>query len=118
PEEPCILYNKDTKLILFLYVDDMLVIAPQEQHDQVNHFKAVLHSKYGIKDLGEATSFLNIRILRNIKAKKLWICQDGYIDKLAVRFGIDASMRTPTPLMSSCHPRTFEGQATLNHISE
>jgi hypothetical protein len=68
--------------------------------------------------LGEAISFLNIRILRDTKAKKLWICQDGYIDKLGVKFGIDRSMRTATPLISSYHPQPFEGQATIQQISE
>ena len=118
PDEPCILINKETNLILFLYVDDLLVIAQPEYLQQVNEFKAAVHSKYGIKDLGEAISFLNIRILRDIKAKKLWICQDGYIDKLCVKFGIDQSMRTATPLISSYHPQPFEGQATIQQISE
>jgi len=118
PDEPCILINKETHLILFLYVDDLLVIAQPENLQQVNEFKAAVHNKYGIKDLGEAISFLNIRILRNIKAKKLWICQDGYIDKLCVKFGIDQSMRTTTPLISSYRPQPFEGQATIQQISE
>jgi hypothetical protein len=68
--------------------------------------------------LGEAISFLNIRILRDIKAKKLWICQDGYIDKLCVKFGIDELMRTATPLISSYRPQPFEGQATIQQIIE
>ena len=117
PDEPCILINKETHLILFLYVDDLLVIAQPECLQQINEFKTAVH-KYGIKDLGEATSFLNIRILRDIKAKKLWICQDGYVDKLCVKFGIDQSMRTATPLISSYRPQPFEGQATIQQISE
>ena len=118
PDEPCILINKETHLILFLYVDDLLVIAQPECLQQINEFKTAVHNKYGIKDLGEATSFLNIRILRDIKAKKLWICQDGYVDKLCVKFGIDQSMRTATPLISSYRPQPFEGQATIQQISE
>ncbi|KAM6506366.1 hypothetical protein FSOLCH5_15475 [Fusarium solani] len=118
PDEPCILINNETQLILFLYVDDLLIIAQPEYLQQVNEFKAAVHSKYGIKDLGEAISFLNIRILRDIKAKKLWICQDGYIDKLCVKFGIDQSMRTATPLTSSYRPQPFEGQATIQQITE
>jgi len=118
PDEPCILINKETQIILFVYVDDLLVITQPQNIQQVNEFKTAVHSKYGIKDLGEAISFLNIRILRDIKAKKLWICQDGYIDKLCVKFGIDQSMRTATPLISSYRPQKFEGQATIQQISE
>ena len=118
PDEPCILINNETHLILFLYVDDLLVIAQPEYLQHVHEFKSAVHSKYGIKDLGEAISFLNIRILRDTKAKKLWICQDGYIDKLGVKFGMDQSMRMATPLISSYHPQPFEGQATIQQISE
>ncbi|KAF6518394.1 hypothetical protein HZS61_002472 [Fusarium oxysporum f. sp. conglutinans] len=118
PDEPCILINNETQLILFLYVDDLLIIAQPEYLQQVNNFKAAVHSKYEIKDLGEAISFLNIRILRDVNAKKLWICQDGYINKLGVKFGIDQSMRTATPLTSSYRPQSFEGQATIQQITE
>ncbi|RKK11230.1 hypothetical protein BFJ67_g18113, partial [Fusarium oxysporum f. sp. cepae] len=118
PDEPCILINNETQLILFLYVDDLLIIAQPEYLQQVNNFKAAVHRKYEIKDLGEAISFLNIRILRDVNAKKLWICQDGYINKLGIKFGIDQSMRTATPLTSSYHPQSFEGQATIQQITE
>jgi hypothetical protein len=118
PDEPCILINQDTHLILFLYVDDLLVIAQPEYLQQVKDFKAAMHSKYGIQDLGEAKTFLNIRILRDIKAKKLWICQDGYIDKLCVKFGIDKSQRVTSPLISSYRAQPFEGQSTMQQMSE
>ncbi|KAF6518157.1 hypothetical protein HZS61_002235 [Fusarium oxysporum f. sp. conglutinans] len=118
PDEPCILINNETQLILFLYVDDLLIIAQPEYLQQVNNFKAAVHRKYEIKDLGEAISFLNIRILRDVNAKKLWICQDGYINKLGIKFGIDQSMRTATPLTSSYRPQSFEGQATIQQITE
>ncbi|KAG7424317.1 Copia protein [Fusarium oxysporum f. sp. raphani] len=98
--------------------NDLLIIAQPEYLQQVNNFKAAVHSKYEIKDLGEAISFLNIRILRDVNAKKLWICQDGYINKLGVKFGIDQPMRTATPLTSSYRPQSFEGQATIQQITE
>jgi hypothetical protein len=104
---------------LFLYVDDLLVIARQDCIHHIEQFKTTLNNKYGIKDLGEAMSFLNIRILRDLKAKKLWTCQDGYINKLCSKFGIDESSRTVAiPLMPSYRPNPFEGQATLQQITE
>jgi hypothetical protein len=113
-DEPYILINKDIGLILFLYVDDLLVIARQDCIHYIEQFKTTLNNKYGIKDLGKAMSFLNIRILRDLKAKKLWICQDRYIDKLYSKFGIDKSSKTVAiPLMPLYRPNPFEGQATL-----
>ena len=58
---------------MFLYVDDLLVITRQDCIYYIEQFKTTLNSKYRIKDLGEAKSFLNIRILRDFKVKKLWI---------------------------------------------
>jgi hypothetical protein len=109
PGEPCILINEDTGLILFLYVDDLLVVARQDCIGHIERSKTALDNKYGVKDLGEAMSFLNIRILRDLKAKKLWVYQDGYIDKLCSRFGIDESLRSvATPLVPSYRPNPFE----------
>jgi hypothetical protein len=62
---------------LFLYVDDLLVIARQDCIPYIEKSKTALNNKYAIKDLGEAMSFLNIRIPRNLKAIELWVCQDG-----------------------------------------
>jgi len=105
--------------MLFLYVDDLLIIAQPEYLQQVNNFKAAVHSKYEIKDLGEAISFLNISILRNTRDKKLWISQHGYIEKICTKFGIDDTGRTATtPLLSSYRPQQYEGQATLRQITE
>jgi hypothetical protein len=39
--------------------------------NHITQFKAAINNKYRIKDLGEAISFLNIRILRDRKVKKL-----------------------------------------------
>jgi hypothetical protein len=119
PDEPCILINNETGLILFLYVDDLLIIARKGCIHQINQFKAAVNDKYGIKDLGEAISFLNIRILRDTKAKKLWICQDSYVDRICIKYGIDGSMRAATtPLISLYRAQPFEGQATVQQITE
>ncbi|KAJ6119759.1 hypothetical protein N7523_004039 [Penicillium sp. IBT 18751x] len=41
-----------------------------------------------MKDLGEATRFIGIRITRDRATKRLWISQDAYIEKIAHRFHI------------------------------
>ncbi|KAE8852990.1 hypothetical protein PTNB73_10517 [Pyrenophora teres f. teres] len=45
PDEPCILINNQTGLILFLYVDDMLVIAQPECIHFIKDFKLKLNSR-------------------------------------------------------------------------
>jgi hypothetical protein len=57
-------------------VDDLLVIARQDCICHIEQSKTVLNNKYAIKDLGEAMSFLNIKIPRNLKAIEHCVCQD------------------------------------------
>ena len=50
------------KVIIFLYVDDLLIAASPSLLDSI---KQMLHQRFRMKDLGEATSLLNIEIIRN-----------------------------------------------------
>jgi len=42
--------------------------------------------KYEMRDLGELSWFLGIRVIRDRSQKKLWLCQDSYIKKIAATF--------------------------------
>ena len=65
-----------------------------------------------MNDLGELQWFLGIRILRDRASRKLWLCQDSYIEKIASSFHLPAGQKAPaTPLPTE--PLTkFEGTAT------
>lgn len=117
-EEPCLLINKDTGVIVFFYVDDFLLLGPPHQLKEINAIKTALHSKYGIKDLGPATSFLNIKITRDIESRKAWISQEAYIDKLISTFQLQAMLAHPirTPLPRDFKPTPHEKQATESQI--
>ena len=55
--------------------------------------------KVKLRELGTAKWFLGIRILRDRAAKKLWLCQDTYVSKLASRFNLRSDQRlADTPL--------------------
>ena len=70
PEDPCIVFH-DSGIIIFFYVDDFLFIGPRSQAQEIATLKKVLNEKYGIKDLGPTSSFLNIKITRDREAKML-----------------------------------------------
>ncbi|KAJ5131697.1 hypothetical protein N7448_005855 [Penicillium atrosanguineum] len=53
---------------------------------------------YELKDLGEATRFIGIRITRDRPTRKLWITQDAYIEKIAHRFYLTSTKPMKTPL--------------------
>ncbi|KAL1953521.1 hypothetical protein VTO42DRAFT_2638 [Malbranchea cinnamomea] len=63
--------------------------------------KACLMERYEMRDLGELRWFLELRILRDRLQRKVWICQDAYVDKIAHKFGIKANARVTTPLSQS-----------------
>jgi len=104
PDKPCLLTNNQTGIILFFYVNSLLAVTHAESLQSIEEFKLRVNSRYGIKDLREAISFLNISILRKIKDKKLWISQHGYIESICTTFGIDDSGGTATTPLSSYPP--------------
>jgi hypothetical protein len=48
--------------------------------------------------MGEASWFLGIRILRDSKQHKLWLCQDSYIASMAARYHLTGGRKVTTPL--------------------
>src|SRR5205823_14838218 len=44
--------------------------------------------------------FLGIRVIRNRDERKIWLCQDSYIDKIATKFHLEYHRSAQTPLPS------------------
>ena len=68
-EEPCLYYND--QLIVFFYVDDIIAAYRKRNLPKLETFKEHLIGRYKIKDLGNLTQFLEIRITRDRKSKKI-----------------------------------------------
>ena len=64
-------FYDDDFIILFLYVDDMLII----DHDstKIDRLKRELSKSFAMKDLGSAKQILGMKISRDRKNKKLWL---------------------------------------------
>ena len=108
PECACLFQN--TQLIVFFYVDDIVVLFHRSNRDAYEAFRKGLMSQFKLREIGELKWFLGIRILRDRIHHKLWLCQDSYISKIAARFGLEhTKARTPLamePLLK------FDGEAT------
>ena len=50
------------------------------------------------KDLGPARQILGMQIVRDRDAKKLWLSQEKYIQKVLRRFNMDKAKVVNTPL--------------------
>nr|GEU55403.1 retrovirus-related Pol polyprotein from transposon TNT 1-94 [Tanacetum cinerariifolium] len=83
-------------LYLVLYVDDMLIDAPNK--DQIRELKDQLSNEFDMKDLGAAKRILGMEIQRDKKIGKLTLSQTDYILKVLKKFNTSSCKPIPTPL--------------------
>lgn len=72
--------------IIVVYVDDMLVIA--QNLEALITVVALLRDRFKIRELGNVHYYLGMRIVRNRKAKKIYVIQDAYLQKLGIKYGL------------------------------
>ena len=89
-------FSDDDFVILLLYVDDMLIVG--RSTSRIEKLKQQLSHSFAMKDLGPAKQILGIRIIRDRKAKKLYLSQEKYIEKILQKFNMDKSKTVSSPL--------------------
>ena len=82
-------------MLCFFFVDDIAVLYDRRYTHQVDEFQKKLFARYEMRYIGEIEWFFGIRISRDRYHRLLILCQDFYIDKLAVKFNIDISKKAP-----------------------
>jgi len=97
-DEPCVYSKiKDGKVVfLILYVDDILIIG--NDVGSLTSVKMWLTKQFQMKDLGEASYVLGIRIFRDRKNKMLALSQASYIDKILEKYGMQDSKKGQQPM--------------------
>ena len=76
-------------LILFFYVDDIIVLSIKQNADKFQIFEKTLLMKFQMRIFEKLNWFLNIRIIRDRKSRKIWLCQNSYIEKIAAKFNVE-----------------------------
>ena len=71
-------------IILSLYVDDTLLVGNNKEF--IKTIKEWLSSTFEMKDMGEASFVLGVKILRDHSRKLLGLSQETYIRKVLERF--------------------------------
>jgi hypothetical protein len=97
-EEPCV-YKKESGsavVFLILYVDDILLIG--NDIPMLQTVKTSLNNSFSMKDLGEATYILGIKIYRDRSKRLIGLSQDTYIDKVLKRFNMEQSKKGFLPM--------------------
>lgn len=116
PGVPC-LYTSD-RLIVFFYVDDIVVLVHPLNMGYYETFKQKLLSTYEIRELGELQWFLGIRVIRQEATQSISLVQDSFIDKIATKFDLKSStLRYPdVPLKeNNLAPSNEEANAARTH---
>lgn len=97
-DEPCVFKKASGSPITFLvlYVDDILLFG--NDIASLKETKAYLEKCFSMKDLGEATYILGIKIYRDRKQRLIGLSQSTYIDKVLKRFKMEKCNGKLTPL--------------------
>ncbi|KAG0158330.1 hypothetical protein PDIDSM_5843 [Penicillium digitatum] len=112
PEDPCIFTTNG--IIVFFYVDDIIIVNHPNFAKQATKLDQDLKKEWEMREL-DATWFLNIRILRDRDQKKLWLCQDSYIESMTNKYNLVTTRKVGSPL--GVEPLVpYDGVATPSQI--
>jgi transposase InsO family protein len=105
------------KLILGIFVDDVIALYPHRIEAEWLAIKERLFSTFKAKDLGDAQYVLGMRISRNRAACLLFIDQEAFIHRVAARFNVHNGRKVSTPMDSRPsqrdQPATDAGKAEM-----
>ena len=65
---------------------------------RINLLKKELSKSFAMKDLGPAKQILGMQSTRDRNAKKLWLSQERYIEKVLERFSMYKDKKVSIPL--------------------
>jgi hypothetical protein len=95
PADHSVFTNASRSLIVALYVDDLVILAPTVA--EMEPLKKALSGTFEMKDLGEAKYILGISIRRDRSQRTLSINQGHYIKELLNASGVRSNQRVSTP---------------------
>ncbi|GJX53915.1 retrotransposon protein, putative, ty1-copia subclass [Tanacetum coccineum] len=104
-DEPCV-YQKasgSNVTFLILYVDDIIIMG--NHIPSLQSVKDYLGKCFAMKDLGEATFILGIKIYRDRSKRLIRLSQNAYMDKILKRYKMDNSK---TVVISPCRKTCLE----------
>jgi hypothetical protein len=104
--------SNNSFIILSLYVDDILIAGNTKE--MIDTTKKWLSSNFEMKDMGEASYILGVKIIRDRAKRLLGLTQETYIKKMLERYHMQDCKPIDTPvdksLSLSCDicPNTLE----------
>ena len=90
---------------MFFYVDDIVVLYDPSNQSKFEEFRDEIMKQFELRNIGELSWFLRIRVIRDRPNNKLWLSQTAYIDKvLGTRIGASFERQR---CESAVHAETF-----------
>ena len=113
--DPCI-YVKRGKESTYIgvYVDDILLCGRSKE--QIKKVKLALVEKFDVKDLGDLTYFLSVKIEQDHRAGTTWIGQPNYTETILKKFGMENCKGLSTPVDASA--KLIKGTETSEYVDE
>jgi hypothetical protein len=87
--------GKSANVYILVYVDDILIAG--KDRDLVSSVKAKLAALFDIRDMGEASTFVGIEIVRDRSKGELKIVQRAMVQELAAEYGVSNARSRETP---------------------
>ncbi|CAH1415477.1 unnamed protein product [Lactuca virosa] len=117
-DESCVYVRASGSIVSFLvlYVDDILLIG--NDIPTLQEVKSWLGKCFAMKDLGEATYILGIRILRERSKRLIGLSQSIYLDKVLKRFNMQNSKKGELPIQSNAKLSKAQSPSTEDEIAE
>lgn len=94
--DPCLLIHSEKKLVLLVYVDDILLAC--KSADQISWFKLAFGKVFKIKDLGEVQKVLGIRVTRDRVKGTLRLDQTHHVREVLRRLNMTKDKEYPVKL--------------------
>src|SRR4051812_4768063 len=97
-QEPCVYKQESGRALVFLilYVDEILLIG--NDIPMLESVKTSLKNSFSMKDLGEASYILGIKIYRDRSRRLIGLSQSTYIDKVLKQFNMEEAKKGFLPM--------------------
>jgi hypothetical protein len=97
-------------------MNDILYLYYKNNISDANEIIRAFKTKYEIKDERGVKWFLGIRVIRDKKARKVFLLHDAYIKKIAVKFQVNDNLYIVFTSMSTISLSKSLGTASKSNI--
>ena len=94
--DPCLFTHPKKGIIIFMHVDDLVIASKMMK--EIDWFKKEFNAAVSIKDLGEVSKVLGIRVTRDRKNRTLRMDQTHYLKDVMERTHMSADKYRPTEI--------------------